>query len=113
MINARSVLFGTNLTSVGRSCGTSGISAYSLKLMRPLVDSSITFIKVKVFKERPARTFLPRLVHSLFPYLVSLCEVVNSSFVLRASAVEPAFFISLDKLSHNGLFLPDEDGCLN
>ena len=57
--------------------------------MRPLVDSSITVIKVKVFKERPARTFLPRLVHSLFPYLVSLCEAVNSSFVLRASAVEP------------------------
>ena len=25
----------------------------------------------------------------------------------------PAFFISLDKLSHNGLFLPDEDGCSN
>ena len=77
------------LRSVGRSCGTSGISAYSLKLMRPLVDSSITVIKVKVFKERPARTFLLRLVHSLFPYLVSLCEVVNSSFVLRASAVGP------------------------
>ena len=63
--------------------------ACSLKLMRPLVDSSITVIKVKVFKERPARTFLPRLVHSLFPNLVSLCEIVNSSFVLRANAVEP------------------------
>ena len=47
---------------------------------------------------------------SLF-LLVSLCEVVNSSFALRASAVEPAFFTSLDKLSHNGFFLPDEDGC--
>ena len=54
VINARSVLLGTNSASVGRSCGTSGISAYSLKLMRPLVDSSITVIKVKVFKERPS-----------------------------------------------------------
>ena len=36
--------------------------------------------------------------------LVLYCVPVRSN---------PAFFISLDKLSHNGLFLPDEDGCSN
>ena len=34
--------------------------------------------------------------------LVLYCVPVRSN---------PALFISLDKLSHNGLFLPDEDGC--
>ena len=148
MINARFVLFGTNSASVGRSCGASGISAYSLKVRllvasnaaalfpsprvpslgkrgegykaaaleaRLLVDSSITDGSALVL--HPSLQGMPSSnvpapfgSQSLF-LLVSLCEVVNSSFALRASAVEPAFFTSLDKLSHNGLFLPDEDGC--
>ena len=94
MINAGFVLFGTNSASVGRSCGMDFWHFGILFEQGQGLQGTSSPNVAAPFGSQPL--FL----------LVSLCELMNSSFALRVSVVVPRVPRFFGKLSHSVFFFP-------